>query len=94
MGWPAIAQNAVAASEYTSAAGVAGRPSRISGAAYGMDALIRPSEVSKPPLTLAMPKSANSGSPNWEMSTFDGLTSRCRTPARCAVSSAPLSRTA
>ena len=89
-----MAQNTVAASEYTSAAGAAGRPSRISGAAYGMDALIRPSEVSKPPLTLAMPKSASSGSPNCEISTLEGFTSRCSTPARCAVSSAPQSRTA
>ena len=54
-----------------------------------MLALIRPSVVAVTPGSREMPKSASLGSPYRDISTLAGLTSRCRMPARCAVSSAP-----
>ena len=49
----------------------------------------RSASVSKPPEIRAMPKSVNWGSPYSVSRMFPGLMSRCRVPARWAVSSAP-----
>jgi hypothetical protein len=55
--------------------------------------MIAPSAVSNPPVILAIPKSVSCGSPYSVSRMFAGLTSRCRVPRRCAVSSAPASFT-
>jgi hypothetical protein len=44
------------------------------------------------PVVAAMPKSVSAGHPKSVVRTFAGLMSRCRMPARCAVSTADASR--
>jgi hypothetical protein len=61
--WPVSAQNNVAPSDYTSDAGVGDAPSSTSGAVKAGEPVITPVAVSKPPATLAIPKSVNCGSP-------------------------------
>ena len=70
-----------------------GSPS-ISGAAHGTDTPTdAPSGRSREPIVAEMPKSVSAGHPKSVVSTLAGLMSRCRIPARCAVSTADASRT-
>jgi hypothetical protein len=88
---PASAENSVAASEYTSErASPWGCAASSSGAAHGID---MPTAGPPASTVAAMPKSDSTGRPKSLVSTLPGLMSRCRIPARCAVSTADASRT-
>ncbi len=76
-----------------SEAGVGGLPSSTSGAVNASDPVKAPVAVSKPPAMRAIPKSVSCGSPYSVTRMLAGLTSRCRVPARWAVSRAPASLT-
>ena len=64
-----------------------------SGAVHGMDMPTVPPDTDGIELCTEMPKSDSAGWPKSVVSTLAGLMSRCRMPARWAVSTAPASRT-
>ena len=92
-GPPLSSAKSVAPSPYRSVATVASPFMRRSGALYVAVARTRPSSVTVRPGRREMPKSPSAGSAKRDMRMLAGLTSRCRIPARCAVSSAPASST-
>jgi len=86
---PSTAAYRVAPSDHRSDAGVAGLPWMRSGAVKPGDPMTMPVWVSfGSPWKVAMPKSVSTARPLSAISTLLGLTSRCSTPAACAVASA------
>ena len=89
--FPENTRYSVSASEYTSAAAVAGRPATISGATNCGVPASRPVAVTRvEPAMRLSPKSPSlaMGVPDSGSSTLPGLTSRWTTPASCAATSA------
>ncbi len=90
---PSTAAYSVAPSDHRSEAGVALPPRTRSGAVNPgvpttMSACVMPGSSAN----VAMPKSLSTARPSAEISTLLGFTSRCSTPAACAVSRALSSR--
>ena len=86
---PCTAAYSVAPSDHRSEAGVAGLPWMRSGAVKPGDPMTMPVWVSfGSPWKVAMPKSVRTARPPSVSSTLLGFTSRCSTPAACAVASA------
>ncbi len=87
--WPSTAAYSVAPSDHRSEAGVAELPWIRSGAVKPGDPMTIPVWVSREsPSKVAIPKSVSTARPLSASITLLGLTSRCSTPAACAVASA------
>lgn len=87
---PSVAVYSSTPRDHRSLAGPGSCPDTRSGATYSGEPTKPPVSVSRvsPPIR-AMPKSVRTTRPCRPGSTLSGFTSRCRTPAACAASSAP-----
>ncbi len=86
---PSTAAYRVAPSDHRSEAGLAGCPRIRSGAQNPGVPMTMPAWVSPgSPCKVAMPKSVSTALPSGVIRMLPGLTSRCTTPAACAVPSA------
>lgn len=87
---PSTAAYRVAPSDHKSDAGVAMSPRMRSGAVKpGVPTTMPACVIDGSSANVAMPKSVSTARPFSVTSTLLGLTSRCRTPAACAVDNAP-----
>ncbi len=94
-GTPSTIAYKVAPSDHRSAGGPGTPPRARSGEMYDGAPTSMPVDVTDgSPSTRAIPKSVSTTRPSCPISTFDGFTSRCRMPTRCASASTPSSSNA